>query len=307
VSGLPADARCSTRSTHAQAQWTCFSIDVEDWFHILDFSAGPRIEDWATLKSCVATNVERLFALLDEFGVKATFFWLGWIAERNKELVRQCLALGHEVASHGYGHVLAYQVGREAFGEDVRRGKSVLEDITGGQVVGFRAAGFSTKNDTRWAFEEIRAAGHAYDSSVFPASRSHGGMTGSRLDPHVLKTTAGDLLEIPQSMVEIMGRRISFFGGGYLRLAPLWLIQWGVGRLQATGRPLILYVHPREIDPNHERLSLPLWRRFKCYVNLRSTLPKLRYLCSNRKFVTMGELAARVSCSDMRDTRHDLL
>lgn len=271
------------------------TIDVEDWFHILDSAATPAMGEWDSLESRVEANVERILALLDENAIKGTFFWLGWTAERNKNCIRQCAALGHEVASHGYGHVLAYQVGRRAFTEDIRRGKAVLEDILGREVAGFRAAGFSTKDDTLWTFDEIRGAGHAYDSSVFPAPRGHGGMTRCQLEPYVMDTAAGELVEIPQSVVEIMGKRISFFGGGYLRLAPQCLIQWGISRLRAAGRPLILYVHPREIDPAHPRLPLPLGRRFKCYVNLGTTLPKLRRICSCWKFVTIGELARQVS------------
>jgi len=271
------------------------SIDVEDWFHILDSCAVPKIERWGGLESRIDANLRKMLAVLEENNVIATFFWLGWAAERHKGLVRECQRAGHEIASHGYGHVLAYEVGRKAFAEDIRRGKAVLEDIIGQKIEGFRAAGFGTKDDTQWTFEEIRAAGHTYDSSVFPASRGHGGMLESPLAPYIVKTKSGDIVEIPQSMIELIGRRISFFGGGYLRLSPKWLIKWGIDRLQAAERPLIVYVHPREIDPNHPRLPLSAIRRFKCYVGLRSTLPKLEWLCRNYDFVPMHKLAAEVS------------
>jgi len=270
------------------------TVDVEDWYHILDSPVAPRIEEWGSLESRVTANVERILALLDENAVQATFFWLGWIAERNKELVRRCVALGHEVASHGYGHVLAYQLARKAFGEDVRRGKAVLEDIVGSEVVGFRAAGFGIRDYTRWVFEEIRAARHTYDSSAFPGARGHGGTPSCPLEPHMIATGAGTLVEIPLSMVEVVGKRMNFFGGGYLRLAPLCLIRWGIKRLQVAGRPLIVYLHPREVDPGHPRLPLSPFRRFKSYVNLKTTLPKLEWLCSTFKFITMRELAEEV-------------
>lgn len=235
--------------------------------------------------------------MFDSFSVKVTFFWLGWVAERHKELVCNCFEAGHEIASHGYGHVLAYEVGRKAFGEDIRRGKAVLEDITGREVLGFRAAGFGTKDDTKWTFDEIRVAGYIYDSSVFPASRGHGGMMQSQLGPYVINTEAGNLVELPPSMIEVFSKRISFFGGGYLRLAPKPLIKWGIEKLRKSGRPLIVYVHPREIDPDHPRLPLNLMRRFKCYVNLKSTMPKLSWLCRNYQFITMQELAFQVKQS----------
>lgn len=270
------------------------SVDVEDWFHILDSSAAPGIKRWSSLESRVERNLEQMLALLDSFSVKGTFFWLGWVAERHKGLVRKCQKAGHEIASHGYGHVLAYEVGRKDFGRDIRRGKAILEDIIGKEVLGFRAAGFSTIDDANWTFEEIRAAGYAYDSSVFPTCRGHGGMLRSLLGPHIIKTESGDLVEFPQSMIEIFGKRISFFGGGYLRLTPKPLIKWGIRKLHKTGQPLIVYVHPREIDPDHPRLSLNLKRRFKCYVNLKSTMPKLQWLCKNYDFVPMQRLVAQI-------------
>ena len=270
-----------------------FTIDVEDWFHILDSPATPAIEQWDKLESRIEQNVENLLAMFDSFSVKVTFFWLGWAAERHKELVCKCSKAGHEIASHGYGHVLAYEVGRKAFGEDIRRGKAVLEDITGREVLGFRAAGFSTKNDTKWTFDEIRAVGHTYDSSVFPASRGHGGMMQSQLGAYVINTAAGNLVEFPQSMIEVFSKRITFFGGGYLRLAPKSLIKWGIEKLYRSGRPLIVYVHPREIDPDQPRLPLNPIRRFKSYVNLKSTMSKLKWLCKNYKFIPMCELAAK--------------
>jgi polysaccharide deacetylase family protein (PEP-CTERM system associated) len=281
------------RANHEQVckQFSALTIDVEDWFHILDSPAVPRIERWPFLESRIEMNLDRILVLLDSYSVKATFFWLGWVAERHKGLVRECQEAGHEIASHGYGHVLAYEVGRRAFAEDIRKAKAMLEDLIGEEVIGFRAAGFGTKDDTQWTFEEIRAAGYTYDSSVFPASRGHGGMPQSPLGPYVIKTKSGDLVELPQSMVEFVGRRISFFGGGYLRLSPKWLIKWGIKKLHEAGRPLIVYVHPRETDPDHPRLPLSLSRRFKCYVNLKSTLPKLEWLCQNYSFSPMSEIA----------------
>jgi polysaccharide deacetylase family protein (PEP-CTERM system associated) len=270
------------------------SIDVEDWFHILDCPQAPDISHWEKLECRLEPNLDRLLDLLDRHRLKATFFWLGWEAERHKPLVLRCLKAGHEIASHGYAHVLAFKVGRRAFAEDVRRSKQLLEDITGGPVTGIRVAGFSTTQDTPWTFEEIRAAGFVYDSSIFPSRRGHGGLRDAPLEPQILHTAAGPLAEIPQSMLEFGPVRVSLFGGGYLRLAPLWLIHWGVRRLAAQGRPLVVYLHPREIDPHHPRLPLNWQRRFKCYVNLKSTLPKLKSLCALSNYLRMDEFAQRM-------------
>jgi len=265
------------------------TIDVEEWFHILDDPAVPGFDVWAGLESRLQRNMELLLSLLDKYKVKATMFWLGWAAEKHPALLRRCAAAGHEIASHGYAHVLAYESGHEKFSEDIRHGKKVLENITGMEVVGFRTAGFGTTADTPWLFEEIRGAGFVYDSSVFPAKRGHGGMVDFNRAPHKIDTPDGPLLEIPQSVVEVFGRRVSFFGGGYLRLAPIPLIQWGIGKLQESGLPLVVYVHPREVDPEHPRLPLRPHRQFKSYVNLRSTVPKLRWLCKNYNFQLMKD------------------
>lgn len=267
-----------------------FSIDVEDWFHILDSPAVPSIEQWPDLESRIERNTDRILDLLGSFSVKATFFWLGWVAERHPNLVERCCEQGHEVASHGYAHVLAYRVGHKLFREDVRLGKMILEDITSKAVKGFRSAGFGITDDTSWAFDVIKEVGYEYDSSVFPSSRNHGGMPDSQLGPYIIETQNGLLIEIPMSTIEVLGRRLSLFGGGYLRLSPKWLIRWGIKKLHVAGNPLIVYVHPREIDPNHPRLPLSPARRFKCYVNLKSTLPKLQWLCREYNFCTMQEL-----------------
>lgn len=280
------------------------TIDVEDWYHILGSPCVPPMEEWASQECRIERNVSRLLELLESHNVRATCFWLGWVAERHKGLLRKCQQAGHEIGSHGYGHVLAWQVGHGSFREDVARANAVLEDITGQAVSGFRAAGFGVTDETRWVFEVIKEVGHEYDASVFPAARGHGGMTQSPLGPYVIETQAGPLPEVPMSAVEVLGRRFCLFGGGYLRLAPRWLIRWGINRLHAAGQPLIVYAHPREVDPDHPRLPLPLMRRFKCYVNLKSTVPKLEWLCREYKFCTMRELAEQVLRSQNPQCAH---
>lgn len=269
-----------------------FSCEFEDWFHILDSDRMPRMEDWAELPLHAEKNVDRLLQLLEDTKVHATFFCLGWMAERAPEVVRRCWQAGHEIASHGYGHVMASAVTPSFFRDDIVRSKNILEDITGKEVIGFRAPGFSVRNGNTWFFDVVAESGYWYDASAFPAWHAHGGLSGVCPGPHVIQTASGPLVEIPASTVRAFGHRVCLFGGGYLRIAPQRVIQWGVRRLRAEGLPLVVYIHPREIDPYHPRLPLGLYRRFKCYVNLDSTMPKLTWLCRHHRFGTMAGLAA---------------
>jgi polysaccharide deacetylase family protein (PEP-CTERM system associated) len=261
------------------------SVDVEDWFHILELDSTPDIEGWRALESRVERNFHVLLDTFDETDTKATCFFLGWIAERFPHLIKEASARGHEIASHGYAHQLIYTQTRSQFAEDIRRAKKILEDITGESVVGYRAPGFSITVKTPWAFEELSAAGYRYDSSVFPAQRGHGGIVDAPLQPYRIKTGTDPLIEFPISVASIMNRRVCFFGGGYLRLFPYSLIARMTRAVNQEGRPVIYYLHPREIDPLHPRLPMGLVRRFKSYVNLHSTLPKLKRLLEDQRLI----------------------
>ena len=265
------------------------SIDVEDWFHILEVESAPAAQQWDTLESRVERNFLSLLDEIDDAQASVTCFFLGWVAERYPHLVREASARGHEVASHGYAHQLVYCQSPAEFSEDIKRSKEILEDILGAPVLGYRAPGFSITRDTSWAFDEIAAAGFKYDSSVFPARRGHGGMEGGELAPYWVETNAGPLFEIPVSVIPVLGQRICAFGGGYLRLAPYPLIDRLSRAVNKSGRPVIYYLHPREIDPGHPRIDMGMLRRFKSYVNLRSTLPKLRRLLRDQDLVTFRD------------------
>jgi N-acetylglucosaminyldiphosphoundecaprenol N-acetyl-beta-D-mannosaminyltransferase len=286
--------------TAVDRDWSCartpsvrngFSVDVEEWFHILDTPQAPPQETWPFLETRVEQNLDRLLELLDHHGVHATFFWLGWVAERHQSLVRRCSNAGHEIASHGYSHVVPQEMGQKGFLDDIVRAKRILEDVVGRRVDGFRVPGFGVNGKTPWVFRLIREAGYEYDSSVFLASRDYHRMTDKRSLPYVIPTEFGPLLEIPLPAVSVFGHRLFMFGGGYLRLAPKRLIKWGIEQLHAVGAPLIVYVHPREVDTDHPYLPLNPIRHFRYYVNLRSTMPKLAWMCRRYDFLPMGELA----------------
>ena len=268
------------------------TVDVEDWFHILEVVGTPDLAAWDQLESRVERSFPRLLDLFAEAGVRVTCFFLGWVAERHPALVRRALAEGHEVACHGYAHQLVYTQTPAEFAADLERAKAILEDACGEEVLGYRAPGFSITPATPWAFEEIKAAGFRYDSSVFPGPRGHGGLPGAPLAPYAIETSRGPLQELPVSVVGIGPRRLCFFGGGYLRLTPYPLIRAMSRLVNLRGRPVIYYVHPREVDRGHPRLPMGRLRRFKSYVNLATTEPKLRGLARDEELGTMREWLA---------------
>ncbi|HLI62480.1 MAG TPA: XrtA system polysaccharide deacetylase [Terriglobales bacterium] len=256
-------------------QTSIFSVDVEDWFHILDVPSAPAISEWSRLPSRVERNFRKLLDIFSEHQVQVTCFFLGWIGERFPHLVKEAAACGHEIASHGYGHRLVYEQGRDEFYEDVHHARLLLQDIAGTPVVGYRAPGFSTTDDTPWFFDVLVEAGYQYDSSVFPAVRGHGGMPEGRRDPYRVGNDTG-IVELPITVADLLGKRMCFFGGGYLRLFPYWLVRKMARQVLAEGRPVVFYIHPREVDPAHPRLPMGRTRTFKSYVNLDGTEAKLR-------------------------------
>jgi polysaccharide deacetylase family protein (PEP-CTERM system associated) len=277
-----------------------FSIDVEDWFHILDVESAPDLDEWSRMPSRVEKNFRRMLELAGEHGAPATCFFLGWVAERFPHLVKEAAAGGHEVASHGYAHRLVYTMTRGEFVEDARRTRMLLEDTAGVAVRGYRSAGFSVTEETAWFFEALAEAGYRYDSSVFPAPRGHGGMEAASRSPGRI----GPLFEFPITVADLLGRPVCFFGGGYLRLFPYSLIRQKAHEVLRENRPVVFYTHPREIDPEHPRLPMPLARRFKSYVNLDTTERKLRAILREFPMTTMARyLAAHGERLEVQDAR----
>jgi polysaccharide deacetylase family protein (PEP-CTERM system associated) len=268
------------------------SIDVEDWFHILDLPTRPGTPegaDWDLFPSRVERNFHRLLDLLAHRQVPATCFFLGWIAQRYPQLVREAAAAGHEIASHGYAHRLIYSMSPREFREDVTRTKLLLEDLSGIAVSGYRAPGFSVTAQTPWFFSELEQAGYAYSSSVFPALRGHGGWSGANGNPHLAPGTTG-LVEFPVTTVQVLRQRFCAFGGGYLRLFPAWFVLWMAQIARRQGRLLTFYLHPRELDPEQPRLAMNWLRHFKCYVNLDTTEAKLCRLLETFTFTRFCDL-----------------
>jgi polysaccharide deacetylase family protein (PEP-CTERM system associated) len=261
------------------------TVDVEDWFHILESDAAPERARWDELESRVERNTERLLELFADFGASATFFVVGWVAWRHPQLVRRIAAAGHEIASHSFWHEVIRRHDLASFRADLRASKQLLEDLSGKKVEGFRAAGNSITRSESWAFDVLVESGFTYDASVCPGTSSHGGFPSAPLAPHQLLCRAGSLIEIPSSTVGAGPWRRPYAGGGYLRLLPYSLVKAGIALEEGAGRPANLYVHPREIDPGQPRMRLPLKRRFKYYVGLRGLEAKLERLLSEYRFI----------------------
>jgi polysaccharide deacetylase family protein (PEP-CTERM system associated) len=234
-------------------------------------------------------------ALLDEHGLKGTFFVLGWVAERFPLMVREMADNGHEVACHGFGHELVYNMTPESFRADVRQAKSILENITGRQVLGYRAPSYSIVERTMWALDILIEEGFVYDSSIFPIHHDNYGIPGAQRFPHDITRPSGTIREFPMTTLNmnLPGRTMALpiAGGGYLRLLPVGVIHWGMRHInQVEKQPTVLYFHPWEVDPDQPRIKARLKSRFRHYVNLETTEDKIRALFKGLEFGTMAEV-----------------
>jgi polysaccharide deacetylase family protein (PEP-CTERM system associated) len=259
------------------------SIDVEDWFHILDVKSAPSFGEWNSVSSLVEQNFLRMLDILDERKAVATCFILGWVAERYPDLVLEAKKRGHEIASHGYSHRLVYEMAEEEFYSDAVKSKHIIEDIIGHRVLGYRSSGFSVTERTPWFFDKLIEAGYFYDSSIFPARRQHGGIRSVQYAPYLVTRGNKRIFEFPITVKRVLGVPVCFFGGGYLRIFPSLIISKMTRQVLKEGRPVIIYVHPREIDPEHPRLEMGIIRRFKSYVNLHTTEGKIRCIIEEFK------------------------
>jgi polysaccharide deacetylase family protein (PEP-CTERM system associated) len=253
------------------------SIDVEDYFQVSALAPHIPRSEWERMPCRVERNVDAILALLSESGAQATFFTLGWIAERYPALVTRIVAEGHELASHGYDHERVNHQGRGDFYEDIRKAKLLLEDLAGAKVRGYRAPSFSIGESSFWAFDCIAEAGYAYSSSVYPIRHDHYGMPDASRFPFY---PVADLLEIPVTTARLLTANLPAGGGGYFRLFPYALSRALIRRVNtADRRPALFYFHPWELDPGQPRIAgTTLKTRFRHYLNLHRMEARLRRL-----------------------------
>lgn len=281
----------------AQIQ-NALTIDVEDYFQVAALAEAVDQDDWGSMEYRVEANTDRLLALFDERGIRATFFTLGWVAERSPALVRRIRDAGHEIASHGYSHQLVYNQSPEVFREETRKSKAILENITGEPITGYRAASYSITAKSRWALDVLVEEGFTWDSSIFPVHHDRYGMPGTPHEPYLLRTpNGGTLTEFPLSTCPIGQYRMPIAGGGYFRLFPYSLSRWGLGRINRAGQPFIFYLHPWEIDTGQPRLKVKAFSKFRHYNNLDKCMGRLERLLGDFRFGSVSDVLADTAIS----------
>ncbi|MBK6552360.1 MAG: DUF3473 domain-containing protein [Rhodocyclaceae bacterium] len=264
------------------------TIDVEDYFQVSAFAPYIDRLEWNSRDCRVERNVGRILQLLDDAGTKATFFTLGWIAERYPQLVREIVANGHELASHGHAHLRASEQTEAGFYADIQLAKIVLEDVAGHEVKGYRAPSFSIGRDNLWAFDCLERAGYRYSSSIYPIRHDHYGMP----DAPRFAYAVGGLLEIPVTTVRSLRRNWPASGGGYFRLLPYGVSRWLLKRVNEVDRQAaVFYFHPWEIDPEQPRVAgIDARTRFRHYLNLHRMEARLRRLVRDFHWRRMDEV-----------------
>lgn len=262
------------------------TIDVEDYFMVSAFADIVKFEDWPRYESRVERSTRQILDLLESYGVKATFFVLGWVAEHQPGLIREIHARGHEIACHGYNHRLAYNLSLKEFQDDTRRSKRLIEDTIGAPVAGYRAASYSIMEHSLWALDVLIEEGFLYDSSIFPIHHDfYGYPTFNRFPIRVQRAGVGNILEVPLSTLRFFGKNFPIAGGGYLRLFPIRFIEWGIRRLNETERqPAVLYLHPWEVDIEQPRLNGRRLSVLRHYIHMDRTMAKLQHLLNTFQF-----------------------
>ncbi|MEK6758853.1 MAG: polysaccharide deacetylase family protein [Deltaproteobacteria bacterium] len=266
------------------------SVDLEDWYHVCGQSRYSDPDGWGEYESRVTRNTEKILEMLclGQGPHRATFFVLGYIAEKNPALIRRIAGQGHELAVHGYYHRRVFEMTPVEFENDLRASIGVVEDITGEKVLGFRAPEWSIRGEAKWAFPIIAKAGLKYDSSTVPLT-----MMGERVYarlPYSMETPYGPLVEFPLTTFRCLWENLPFTGGLPLRIAPYWYVCEQIRRLNARGVPAISYIHPWEFDESHPEIDLPFSRRFMHYFNIRSTRRKMEGLLRNFRFAPVKDV-----------------
>lgn len=269
------------------------TVDVEDYFQVSAFGNIIPYDQWPTFESRVCRNTERLLEIFESAEIRATFFVLGWVAERFPALVRRIHHGGHELASHGYAHGLVYDCTPEAFRDDLRRAKAAIENAAGARVSGYRAPSYSIVDRSLWALDVLVSEGYLYDSSIYPIRHDRYGIPTWPRHIHRVERAGGAIWELPGSTIRRAGINLPIGGGGYFRLLPYRWTSSGIRVLNdVEARPAVFYLHPWEIDPDQPRIDAPLLSGLRHYSNLSQTETRLRRLIKEFRFGTVTDVLA---------------
>lgn len=260
------------------------SFDIEEHFQVAAFDCVARRRHWESHESRIERNTHLILDLLEERKIHATMFVLGWVADRHKELIRRIAESGHELASHGYAHELITGQTPQGFREDIRRAKHTLEDIGGRPILGYRAPTFSITRESEWALSILVEEGYKYDSSIMAVLHDYYGIPGAIPTIHTISTDSGPIWEVPPSTYKLAGISFPVAGGGYLRLFPYRLLKVLLRRIESQGHPLIMYLHPWELDPSQPRMRGSLLSEFRHYLNLEKVHSRLKQLIKDFSF-----------------------
>lgn len=270
------------------------SVDVEDWFQVGAFETVIDRKDWDSLECRVERNTDAVMALFDEANVQATFFTLGWVADRYPALIRRIVDAGHEIASHGYDHNRVFTFTPDQFSADIERTRKLLEDASGQKVTGYRAPSFSIDQRTPWAHDILAEQGYTYSSSVAPVKHDHYGW--AEAPRFAFRPVAGsDFLEIPVTTAELGSKRLAAGGGGFFRLLPYAFSRWAIRQVnERDNRPAVIYFHPWEIDPDQPRVAnAPVKSKLRHYTKLDVMADKLRRLPKDFRWERLDSVVAR--------------
>ncbi len=268
------------------------SIDLEDWYHLIDDKGVPAYEEWHRCDSRVEEVTHRILQIVD--GLTITFFVLGYIAQRHPGLIKKIVSQGHEIASHGFRHEFVFKMGPQRFREDISRSKKILEDLSGQPCLGYRAPGFSIRRQDMWALDIIKEEGFFYDSSIFPAVRTAGGIARFQKYPQVMQLESGPLIEIPVSTSKLLGVTTAFCGGGFFRFFSEKYIHKNIHKINGRRQPAVVYLHPRDIDPLQPRMKLKIPNRIMYYYGLKSAEAKFQRLVKAFQWGAFGEYASKM-------------
>jgi polysaccharide deacetylase family protein (PEP-CTERM system associated) len=276
------------------------TVDVEDYFQVSAFAGSLPRSQWDSMESRVCRNTERLLEIFEGLGIRATFFVLGWVAERFPTLVQRIHRAGHEIASHGYGHGLVYDTTADGLREDLRRARAAIEGAAGAAVHGYRAPSYSITERSLWALDVLVSEGYQYDASIYPIRHDRYGIPAWPRHIHRIERNGGNIWELPGSTVRRAGINLPIGGGGYFRLLPYWWTRRGIESLnRVEERPAIFYLHPWEVDPAQPRIRAGRLSRLRHYRNLDRTEARLQRLLGEFRFGTVAEVLARRPCKSV--------